>query len=197
MSKRNRNTGLKALAAIMSGLFILLAVAGVVAYFSDWFTNWDKFKIEQGEPTEETADGGMLIGESEGVGVSLLSEKIAKADYAANGYADEDAAAQAIIDCFGDHNHYGNAGRSQLAGNLMLNGYGTTPGIVSELVRILTESVNRACIKIEAEYDDNGNLVGLSITPTTVSEAQTMVRSENSLVTYWHSLEDMLPVVCE
>ncbi len=119
------------------------------------------------------------------------------ADYAANGYADEDAAAQAIIDCFGDHNHYGNAGRSQLAGNLMLNGYGTTPGIVSELVRILTESVNRACIKIEAEYDDNGNLVGLSITPTTVSEAQTMVRSENSLVTYWHSLEDMLPVVCE
>lgn len=85
MSKRNGNTGLKALAAIMSGLFILLAVAGVVAYFSDWFTNWDKFKIEQGEPTEETADGGMLIGESEGVGVSLLSEKIAKADYAANG----------------------------------------------------------------------------------------------------------------
>ena len=81
MSKRNGNAGLKALAAIMSVLFILLAVAGVVAYFSDWFTNWDKFKIEQ----EETADGGMLIGESEGAGVSLLSEKIAKADYAANG----------------------------------------------------------------------------------------------------------------
>lgn len=85
MSKRNGNAGLKALAAIMSGLFILLAVAGVVAYFSDWFTNWDKFKIEQEEPTEETANGGMLIGESEGTGVSLLSEKIAKADYAANG----------------------------------------------------------------------------------------------------------------
>ena len=85
MSKRNGNAGLKALAAIMSGLFILLAVAGVVAYFSDWFTNWDKFKTEREEPTEETADGGMLIGESEGVGVSLLSEKIAKADYAANG----------------------------------------------------------------------------------------------------------------
>ena len=85
MKKRNGNAGLKALAAIMSGLFILLAVAGVVAYFSDWFTNWDKFKIEQEEPTEETEDGGMLIGKSEGVGVSLLSEKIAKADYAANG----------------------------------------------------------------------------------------------------------------
>lgn len=85
MSKRNGNAGLKALAAILSVLFILLAVAGVVAYFSDWFTNWDKFKIEREEPTEETADGGMLIGESEGAGVSLLSEKIAKADYAANG----------------------------------------------------------------------------------------------------------------
>ena len=35
MSKRNGNTGLKALAAIMSGLFILLAVAGVVfAHFA-------------------------------------------------------------------------------------------------------------------------------------------------------------------
>ena len=85
MSKRNGNTGLKALAAIMAVLFVLLAVAGVVAYFSDWFTNWDKFKIEQEEPTEETANGGMLIGESEGAGVSLLSEKIAKADYAAYG----------------------------------------------------------------------------------------------------------------
>ena len=90
------------------------------------------------------------------------------ADYAKNGYENEDAAAKAIMDCFGDHNHYGNGGRSQLAGDLMLNGYGTAPGIVSELVRVLTESTNKPCVKIEAEYDDNGTLVNLTTTPAKV-----------------------------
>lgn len=119
------------------------------------------------------------------------------ADYAKNGYADENSAAQALIDCFGDHNHYGNAGRSQLAGDLMLNGYGTTPGIVSELVRILTESANRHCVKIEAEYDDNGTLLNLTTTSAKVSEAQPVARSKNSLVTYWYSLDSMQPVIGE
>ena len=119
------------------------------------------------------------------------------ADYAKNGYTDENAAAQAIIDCFGDHNHYGNAGSSQLAGDLMLNGYGTTPGIVSELVRVLTESANRPCVKIEAEYDDNGVLINLKTTPTKVSEAQKAVHSKNLLVTYWYSLSSMKPVISE
>lgn len=119
------------------------------------------------------------------------------ADYAKNGYTDENAAAQAIIDCFGDHNHYGNAGRSQLAGDLMLNGYGKTPGIVSELVRVLTESANRPCVKIEAEYDDNGTLVNLTTTPAKVSEAQKAERSKNSLITYWYSFENMRPVISE
>ena len=109
------------------------------------------------------------------------------ADYAKNGYENEDAAAKAIMDCFGDHNHYGNGGRSQLAGDLMLNGYGTAPGIVSELVRVLTESTNKPCVKIEAEYDDNGTLVNLTTTPAKVSEAQKAERSKNSLITYWYS----------
>lgn len=56
--------------------------------------------------------------------------------------------------------------------DLMLNGYGTAPGIVSELVRVLTESTNKPCVKIEAEYDDNGTLVNLTTTPAKVSEAQ-------------------------
>ncbi len=119
------------------------------------------------------------------------------ADYAKNGYTDENAAAQAIIDCFGDHNHYGNAGRSQLEGDLMLNGYGTAPGIVSELVRVLTESTNKPCVKIEAEYDDNGTLVNLTTTPAKVSEAQKAERSKNSLITYWYSFENMRPVISE
>lgn len=119
------------------------------------------------------------------------------ADYAKNGYTDENAAAQAIIDCFGDHNHYGNGGRSQLAGDLMLNGYGTAPGIVSELVRVLTESTNKPCVKIEAEYDDNGTLVNLTTTPAKVSEAQKAERGKNSLITYWYSFENMRPVISE
>ena len=119
------------------------------------------------------------------------------ADYAKNGYENEDAAAKAIMDCFGDHNHYGNGGRSQLAGDLMLNGYGTAPGIVSELVRVLTESTNKPCVKIEAEYDDNGTLVNLTTTPAKVSEAQKAERSKNSLITYWYSFENMRPVINE
>lgn len=119
------------------------------------------------------------------------------ADYAKNGYENEDAAAKAIMDCFGDHNHYGNGGRSQLAGDLMLNGYGTAPGIVSELVRVLTESTNKPCVKIEAEYDDNGTLVNLTSTPAKVSEAQKAERSKNSLITYWYSFENMRPVISE
>ena len=79
----------------------------------------------------------------------------------------------------------------------MLNGYGTTPGIVSELVRILTESANRHCVKIEAEYDDNGTLLNLTTTSAKVSEAQPVARSKNSLVTYWYSLDSMQPVIGE
>ena len=57
------------------------------------------------------------------------------ADYAANGYASADAAAQAIISCFTDHNHYSNG---TLACDLMLQGYSSAAaGIVSQLTTIL------------------------------------------------------------
>ena len=61
------------------------------------------------------------------------------ADYAANGYANANAAAQAIIACFSDHNHYSN---NTLACDLMLNGYETTAakGIVAQLVDILSDA---------------------------------------------------------
>lgn len=55
-------------------------------------------------------------------------------DYASNGYASRDAAAQAIMSCFGDHNHYSNG---PLAAQLMIEGYNGTPGIVSSLIEIL------------------------------------------------------------
>ncbi|MGN1116123.1 MAG: hypothetical protein ACI4TH_06130, partial [Candidatus Ornithomonoglobus sp.] len=52
------------------------------------------------------------------------------ADYAANNYESADAAAQAIIACFPDHNHYSN---DTLACKLMLNGYGGVKGIIAQL----------------------------------------------------------------
>ena len=60
-------------------------------------------------------------------------------DYAANNYASADAAAQAIIACFTDHNHYSNG---TLACDLMLNGYETTDakGIVQQLIDILSQN---------------------------------------------------------
>lgn len=59
-------------------------------------------------------------------------------DYAANNYESKNAAAQAIIKCFGDHNHYSDG---PLACQLMLEGYGDgadAKGIVKTLVPILT-----------------------------------------------------------
>lgn len=63
------------------------------------------------------------------------------ADWAALGYANANAAAQAIISCFTDHNHYSNG---TLACDLMLNGYSgcSAPGIVSQLVQLLTDDIS-------------------------------------------------------
>lgn len=61
------------------------------------------------------------------------------ADAAFNAYvaaaADPDAAAQEIISCFSDHNHYSNDDKAR---ELMLNGYGDIKGIVAQLVELLT-----------------------------------------------------------
>lgn len=63
------------------------------------------------------------------------------ADYAKNGYDSTEAAAQAIIACAGstpgnpDHNHYSNG---TIAAKLMIEGYGSTKGIVAQLVDILS-----------------------------------------------------------
>ena len=57
-------------------------------------------------------------------------------DYAANGYDSAEAAAQAIISCFRDHNHYDKA---ELACQLMLKGYPgcPAPGIVEQLITLI------------------------------------------------------------
>lgn len=62
-------------------------------------------------------------------------------DYAANGFASQDEAAQEIIKCAGDkgkgpdHNHYANG---TIAAELMINGYGGVKGIVAQLYDIIS-----------------------------------------------------------
>lgn len=67
-------------------------------------------------------------------------------------YADEEAAANAIKACFGDHNHYGDGGKGldRLASNLMVRGYEAVGdhsgaiGIVNRLVEIVSEDLAKA-----------------------------------------------------
>ena len=84
-------------------------------------------------------------------------------DYAANGYASPDAAAQAIIKCFTDHNHYSNG---TLACDLMLGGYGNlqNKGIVAQLVSLLS-SESAAINPLPAQTATDQSLFTLSGQP--------------------------------
>lgn len=187
-------------------------------------------------------------------------------DYEKNGYTCKEEAAQAIISCFPDHNHYN---KGTVACELMLKGYGDVPGIVSEMVRVLTEekeiyyavkydvdgnvtieyvkentfvsaipdtekagyefkgwTINddtnvistdelksyvvsenitvkavyeklqgESCVKIIAEYDNDGVLVKVTVAPSNIAEAKEARRENNTLTMYWYSLEDMQPVI--
>lgn len=65
-------------------------------------------------------------------------------DYETNGYASKDAAAQAIIKCFSDHNHYSNG---TIAAELMIKGYGDgadAKGIVKSLYEIISADLANA-----------------------------------------------------
>jgi hypothetical protein len=73
------------------------------------------------------------------------------ADYSKNGYASADAAAQAIISCFADHNHYN---QGTLAGDLMLKGYGSIEGIVKQLTRLLSNNTTTVT-NVRAAAGDN------------------------------------------
>lgn len=71
-------------------------------------------------------------------------------DYAKNGYSSADAAAQAIIACFSDHNHY-----KGLAAELMLYGYEgcDTKGIIDQIAALISPKVFEAPIVT----DENGS----------------------------------------
>ena len=111
------------------------------------------------------------------------------ADYANNGYASADAAAQAIIKCFSDHNHY-----KDLATTLILNGYGDVKGVVEQLVTILTATPKITCDQIIATYE-NGVVTGVTINRGVEVEDATMsVVTDNGVTTktmYWTTVEEM------
>ncbi len=86
-------------------------------------------------------------------------------DFAANGYSSKDAAAQAIIACFSDHNHYS---ENPLACTLMLEGYKTSdsPGIVAQLIQLLQSSASLSWLTFDTQeplpsdiYNLNGQKV--------------------------------------
>lgn len=85
MSYKTKNKGMRTLAVVLALLLIFMAVAGVIAYFSDWFTDWSKFEVgEQTKQTEEESNSGVILNEGVGNGVKVMSAKIAPEDFAAN-----------------------------------------------------------------------------------------------------------------
>lgn len=89
-----------------------------------------KIYAERVEAGDENVIGFVDIGKMADASFNAYT-----ADYADNGYSSANEAAQAIISCFTDHNHY-SAG--PLACQLMIEGYEGTPGIVSSIVDIVT-----------------------------------------------------------
>ena len=101
------------------------------------------------------------------------------ADYANNSYSSKDAAAQAIIACFSDHNHYSNG---SIARELMLNGYGDGVGIISQLVDILEASSNPLQDAVDAKEEINRPIDGDG-KKITVPEGQPVKVGENGKIT--------------
>lgn len=108
-------------------------------------------------------------------------------DYAANGYESRDAAAQAIIGCFGDHNHYSNG---SLAAKLMIEGYNGTPGIVSELTKLVAPKVPDVTVTSIGDFTSGsgdcaraykGEFTGNGITVSTITWTVKSQDGKNSI----------------
>lgn len=142
------------------------------------------------------------------------------ADYAANGYSSKDEAAQAIISCFGDHNHYSNG---VLACNLMLGGYGDVDGIVDQFIDIISSKPDESGVtsvydgtKAEvtftnldgtsaviyvAEYTDSiltgVKMKNVAVNGNTVTESveYTANNAENVKVFVWTDNQEVIPSI--
>ncbi len=87
MASKKEGTGKKVVGGIALGL-VLILLGGVAGGLLQHHYKWgeDEPTVEEPEdPKDEDSTGGTVIGESTGNGVKLMSAKIAKEDYAANG----------------------------------------------------------------------------------------------------------------
>ncbi len=81
-----KSTGWK----ILSLFLALIIVAGVIVGVVFWDRGNIVFNpIEQEQPNDEEDDGGAVIEEGESNGIKLMSAKIAREDYAANGISEQ------------------------------------------------------------------------------------------------------------
>ena len=87
------NKKIKIIAIVIVIITILATAFGVVAHYSNWFTNWDKFnptnwfnkdKDEQIKGSSSNSIFNVLASN----GVSFVSENIAYSDYAVKGVSD-------------------------------------------------------------------------------------------------------------
>lgn len=86
-NNKKEGTGKKVIGGIALGL-VLILLGGVAGGLLQHHYKWgeDEPTVEEPEdPKDEASSGGTVIGESTGNGVKLMSAKIAKEDYAANG----------------------------------------------------------------------------------------------------------------
>ena len=151
------------------------------SYRKDTYDNILRSVAEQRAANDDNYLGFVEIGKNADAAFNAYV-----ADYAANGYASADAAAQAIIACFPDHNHYNNAA---LACDLMLNGYGDVKGIVEQLKDILTPkttTVTVSAIGWATLYTDKAldfsDVAGLeAYTATVTGNTVTMTKVEGTI----------------
>lgn len=75
---------------ILSLFLALIIVAGVITGVVFWQKGNIVFNpVEQEQPNDEEDDGGAVIEEGESSGIKLMSAKIAREDYAANGISEQ------------------------------------------------------------------------------------------------------------
>ncbi len=108
------------------------------AYRKDTYDNIVREIAAEREANDENYLGFVDIGKRADAAFNAYID-----DYAANGYADRNAAAQAIIACFPDHNHY-NGLATQLIdkGYTSVDGAVTVSGTVAGIIEVVAPYVN-------------------------------------------------------
>ncbi len=83
------NKKIKIIAIVIVIITILATAFGVVAHYSNWFTNWDKFNPTNWDKKDQDEQAsGTILNVLTSNGVAFSSDNIPLSDYAANGVAE-------------------------------------------------------------------------------------------------------------